>query len=53
MSNLNNITILSMNVRGLLSSIKKRLDIFNWVKNKNVSVVCFQETHSTNEVEKT
>ena len=45
-----NIKILSMNVRGLSNS-KKRSDVFNWVKSKNPSIVCFQETHSTNEIE--
>jgi exonuclease III len=41
-----------MNVRGLFSSVKKRNDVFDWAKGKNTSIVCFQETHSSKEVEK-
>ena len=48
----NNVTILSMNVRGFFTNKKKRVDIFNWAKTKNPSIVCFQETHSIHEVEK-
>lgn len=47
-----NITVLSMNVRGIFSNRKKRLDIFNWVKGKQTSIVCFQETHSSQDIEK-
>ena len=47
-----NVSILSMNVRGISSSVKKRTDIFSWVKDKKASVVCLQETHSSKEVEK-
>lgn len=47
-----NVTILSMNVRGLFSSKKKRLDVFDWAKGKNASIVCFQETHSSSDVSK-
>ena len=47
----NDISVLSMNVRGLFSNMKKRTDVFNWAKNKNTSIVCFQETHSTEDVE--
>ena len=43
----NHIQILSMNVRGLISNTKKRLDVFNWINAKIISIVCFQETHST------
>ena len=25
-------------------------DVFNWVKAKKISIVCFQETHSTKDV---
>jgi exonuclease III len=39
-----------MNVRGLFSNTKKRSDVFNWVKPKKISIVCFQETHSTKDV---
>jgi exonuclease III len=40
-----------MNVMGLSSNSKKRLDVFNWAKSKNASIVCFQETHSTKDIE--
>jgi exonuclease III len=40
-----------MNVRGLFSSVKKRNDVFDWAKGKNTSIVCFQETHSSKEVD--
>ena len=43
----NHIQILSMNVRGLISNTKKRLDVFNWVNAKKISIICFHETHST------
>ena len=46
----NHIQILSMNVRGLFSNTKKKSDVFNWVKAKKISIVCFQETHSTKDV---
>jgi exonuclease III len=39
-----------MNVRCLFSNTKKRSDVFNWVKAKKISIVCFQETHSTKDV---
>jgi hypothetical protein len=48
----NTVTVLSMNVRGLFSSVKKRNDVFDWAKGKNTSIVCFQEIHSSKEVEK-
>ena len=32
--------------------LKKRNDVFDWAKGKNTSIVCFQETHSSKEVEK-
>lgn len=47
----NHIKVLSMNVMGLSSNSKKRLDVFNWAKSKNASIVCFQETHSTKDIE--
>ena len=47
----NHIKVLSMNVRGLSSNSKKILDVFNWAKSKNASIVCFQETHSTKDIE--
>ena len=46
----NHIKVLSMNV-SLSSNSKKRLDVFNWAKSKNASIVCFQETHSTKDIE--
>jgi hypothetical protein len=30
----NTVTVLSMNVRGLFSSVKKRNDVFDWAKGK-------------------
>jgi exonuclease III len=39
----NTVTVLSMNVRGLFSNVKKRNDVFDWAKVKNTSIVCFQE----------
>ena len=39
-----------MNVRGLFPNTKKRSDVFNWVKARRISIVCFQETHSTKDV---
>jgi exonuclease III len=47
-----NVTVLSMNVRGLFSNSKKRADVFDWAKSKHASIVCFQETHSNNNIEK-
>ena len=41
-----------MNVRGLHSNAKKRIDIFEWAKDKKSSIVCFQETHSSINEEK-
>ena len=32
------------------SNTKKRSDVFNWVKARRISIVCFQETHSTKDV---
>ena len=46
------IKILSMNVRGLYSNKKKRLDLFKWAHEKKSDITCFQETHSTSEIEK-
>ena len=45
------VKILSMNVKGLYSNKKKRVDVFNWLKNKNASIICLQETHSIKEIE--
>ena len=43
-----NMTICSLNVRGL-SNDKKRRETFLWLKKKQFSICCPQETHSTNE----
>ena len=40
------ITISSLNVRGLVNS-KKRREIFQWLKKKNVSIYTLQEAHCT------
>jgi hypothetical protein len=42
----------TMNVRGLFSNSKKRADVFDWAKSKHASIVCFQEMHSNNNIEK-
>ena len=47
-----NVTVLSMNVRGLFSSSKKRADVFDWATSKHAFIVWFQETHSNNNIEK-
>jgi hypothetical protein len=36
-----NVTVLSMNVRGLFSNSKKRADVFDWAKSKHASIVCY------------
>ena len=43
-----NMTICSLNVRGL-SNDKKRRETFLWLKKKQFSIYFVQETHSTNE----
>ena len=45
------VTIFSMNVRGIFSNKKKRYDIFDWLKSKKASIICLQETHSSKDVE--
>ena len=47
-----NVTVLSMNVRGLFSNSKKRADVFDWAKSKDASIVHFQETHSNKNIGK-
>ena len=42
--------ICSMNVRGLADK-KKRKDMFTWLKEKNCSVYCLQDVHSSNLLE--
>ena len=39
-----NISIFSMNCRGLRDS-KKRLDVFHYIREKNCSIYCLQDTH--------
>ena len=42
-----NLTICSLNVRGL-NEVKKRLEVFNWLKLKEYSICLLQETHLLN-----
>ena len=46
------IKILSMNVKGLFSNKKKRIDVFNWSRDKNYDILCFQETYCTKDIKK-
>ena len=48
---MSNLYICSYNCRGL-NNTKKRLDIFNILKDKKFDIVCIQETHFTKELEK-
>ena len=34
----------SMNVRGLSDPVKRR-DVFEWLKEQNLSIVCLQDVH--------
>ena len=40
------IKIMSLNVRGIADTVKRR-KIFNYCRNKEMDVICLQETHST------
>ena len=40
------IKVLSANCQGL-GSIEKRLDVFNYLKEKKCDIICLQETHTT------
>ena len=40
----NNISICSLNCQGLGDS-KKRRDVINYLKDKNFSIICLQDTH--------
>ena len=44
------INIVSLNVRGLGDSSKRR-DVFNYLQNKNYSIVCLQDTHFSKDIE--
>ena len=44
------ITIYSLNVRGLVDSMKRR-ETFGWLRGKKYSIYFLQETHSTTETE--
>ena len=50
-SKVDNLTICSLNVRGLSNDVKRR-ETFNWLRNKKHSVYFLQEVHSSNETEK-
>ncbi len=43
------ITIASMNVRGLADPLK-RADLLQWLKGKNFSIYCLQDFHCTDEL---
>ena len=42
--NTNHITVITLNVNGLNSSIKKHR-LANWIKKNNPTICCLQETH--------
>ena len=46
-----NLKVLSVNVRGLGESAKRR-DVFNYLKSKKCQIYCLQDTHFTSENEK-
>ena len=50
MTNNNNISICSLNCQGLGDS-KKRRDVINYLKNKQFSIICLQDTHFNNQLE--
>ena len=43
------VTILSMNCRGL-ADVEKRNDVLHYLKKKNYSIYCLQETHFSEEI---
>ena len=43
------VTILSMNCRGL-ADVEKRNDVLYYLKKKNYSIYCLQETHFSEEI---
>ncbi len=44
------INIGCMNVRGL-ADMKKRRDVFNWLRDKRMSIYCLQDVHCTENME--
>ena len=50
MTNDNNISICSLNCQGLGDS-KKRRDVINYLKNKQFSIICLQDTHFNKQIE--
>ncbi len=44
------VTITSLNCQGL-NNFQKRRDVFNYLRDKNSSIVCLQDTHFTKEME--
>ena len=47
---MDNIRIASANCQGLFTP-QKRLDVLNFYKNKNYSIICLQDTHFIPEIE--
>ena len=45
-----NFRLLSLNVRGLNNTIKRK-HVFNWLKKQNADIFFLQEVHSTQKVE--
>ena len=48
---INNLKIISVNCRGLGDSVKRK-DVFSFLRNKNASIYCLQDTHFTKQMEK-
>jgi len=48
---MDNLQLLSLNVRGLKSDSKKRKRVFTNLKKKHTDIIMLQETHSTKEIE--
>ena len=44
------IKIISLNCRGI-NCLKKRRDVFNYIRAKNYSIICLQDTHITSSIE--
>ncbi len=44
------ITICSLNARGLTDDVKRR-DVFNWMRSKNYAIYCIQEFHGRTNLE--
>ena len=47
----NDITILSANCQGL-RNMKKRIDVLNYYKERNIDILCLQDTHLLDSDEK-